>query len=45
MTKSPPYYQRCVRRRLTRLAFYWFAGGVAGVLMYLVIGIYASLFV
>lgn len=45
MTRTPSYYQRRARRRLMRLAFYWIVGGVAGGLMYLVIGIYASLFV
>lgn len=45
MTRTPSYYQRRARRRLTRLAFYWFVGGVAGVLTYSVVGLYVSLFV
>lgn len=44
MTFIPSYKQRRARRRFMRLAFYWIVGGVAGGLMYLVLGIYASFF-
>lgn len=45
MIRTPAYYQRRARRRLTRLAFYWIFGSVAGGLMYLAAGLYLPLFV
>lgn len=44
MIRTPAHYQRRARRRLTRFVFYWVVGGISGGLMYLVIGLYVSLF-